>query len=159
MITVLHLPRVIPVFSSKVFGCALREISTKGGSTAGMKRFIAGPITIAISPIAQQALLHTEINSDFVALIWILNLTWIEIQGQHGNELIDMGLDELETSLGKITQQCKCRLPNLEIDYAQSYNSHTSGNPSRIHWAISISRFEFWTKGSIILPKPSAKKI
>ena len=38
-----------------------------------MKRFIAGPITIAISPIAQQALLHTEINSDFLKINQTLN--------------------------------------------------------------------------------------
>ena len=59
----------MPVFSSSVFGCARREISTSGGKTFGMKRFIAGPITIAISPIAQHALLQTEINSTFFLIV------------------------------------------------------------------------------------------
>ena len=56
-------PSVIPVFSSNVFGWERRLISIKGGKTAGINRFILGPITIAISPIAQHALLQTEINS------------------------------------------------------------------------------------------------
>ena len=95
----------MPVFSKSVLGCALREISTSGGKTFGMKRFIAGPITIAISPIAQHALLHTEINSKIIWCFWKLKKqTWIQIQCQDGNQLIDMRLDKFKTGFCKITQ-------------------------------------------------------
>ena len=154
----------MPVFSSNVFGWARREISTSGGKTFGIKRFIAGPITIAISPIAQHALLQTEMNSNGKKwsedLLGLTNQGWDstptpESTGRHGagqawnmllsnHRAMQMPID------GPLVQIVITIILVILI---------TSGRPSRMHCAISMSKLEFWTKGSIILPNPSAEYV
>lgn len=61
-----NLPIVIAVFSNKVFGVFGRlMISTSGSNRIVTYVLVSAPSCIAISPIAQMALLHTEMYSGF----------------------------------------------------------------------------------------------
>ena len=156
-------PSVIPVFSKSVLGWARREISISGGRTDGINLFMLGPITIAISPIAQQALLQTDIYSKLNFYFYFLMCTkpGFKFSAKTGISWSTCGWTNLKHAFVKSPSKAKAdwrtwKFISVNQKYTLKAVNSTSGNMSAIHCAINCNKLEFSTKGSIIFPKPSA---